>query len=109
MTRPTTQLEGNVAGSSALNQSSLHSLQVFWPQCGLGGGVPALPGGPCVAVRCLSGCKHLIKALNPHFAKGVRRVGKVHVIESAAGLISKVQCGSECPLQGYSIGSLQDK
>ena len=53
---------GNAAGSSALKQSSPHSLQMLWARCGFGGGVPALPGGPCMELRCLSGHKPLIKA-----------------------------------------------
>lgn len=99
MTLPTTQLEGNAAGSLALKQSSPHSLQMLWARRGFGGGVPALPGGPCMEVRCLSGHKPLIKAivLNPGSAKGLRGVRKVH--ESPAGLIPKVQGASKCPLQ----------
>lgn len=109
-TLPTRQLEGKAAGSSAPKQRSPHSLQALWPRCGSGGGVPALPGGPCTAGRCLSGRKHLIQviALNPCSAKGLRGESARDSVW-AAGLISKVQGACECPLWDCVIGPLQEK
>lgn len=87
-----------MTGSTALKQSSPHSLQMLWARRGFGGGVPALPGGPSMEVRCLSSCKPLIKAiiLNHSSAKSLRGVRKVP--ESPVGLISKVQGAFECLL-----------
>lgn len=61
--------------------------------------MPALPGGPCMEVRCLSRCKPLIKAiiLNHSSAKSLKGMRKVP--ESPVGFISKVQRAFDCLFQ----------